>query len=474
MATATSQVASQLQMLTTLLRRMFPHAQFPDGPYERAAAAIQQAGEEDPRRPRSSPRARASSRRAGFADLDADAALALPAGDQRHRVLPDGALQVHHHALRRPRGLGACSATRVRSFDQGGYLGPRLRRPRLAARPARSRRRLDMQRHERQDPRAARSSATDARARPSAIEHDDDDVVVIVGSGAGGGTLANELTPAGRQRAWCWRPAPHLTPDDYVQRRVGRRSTRWPGWTRGPRRARWRVAQDFPNLPAWIVKAVGGTTTHWAGATPRFKDARVQGPDRTYGGIDGANLLDWPITLDDLAPYYDKAETSIGVDPPPRPPAAAGEQQLQGVRQRRRAGRLQRLRHRALRRPTPSPTTAARRSIQDGFNFQGDKHGSKWSTLVARDPAGAWPPATSTCGRTAHAVQITHDAQGRVDAVLYLDADGPAPAGGPGGLRRRQRDRDAAAAAADRAVALHPDGLANSSGQVGPQLHAAH
>ena len=28
----------------------------------------------------------------------------------------------------------------------------------------------------------------------------------------------------------------------------------------------WRVAKDFSNLPAWIVKAVGGSTVHWAGA----------------------------------------------------------------------------------------------------------------------------------------------------------------------------------------------------------------
>ncbi|MFX9089564.1 hypothetical protein ABTN55_20995, partial [Acinetobacter baumannii] len=33
----------------------------------------------------------------------------------------------------------------------------------------------------------------------------------------------------------------------------------------------------------------------------------------TYGAVDGANVLDWPITLTDLAPYYDKAEIKLGV-----------------------------------------------------------------------------------------------------------------------------------------------------------------
>ena len=34
----------------------------------------------------------------------------------------------------------------------------------------------------------------------------------------------------------------------------------------------WRVAKDFSGLPAWIVKAVGGTTVHWAGASLRFQE----------------------------------------------------------------------------------------------------------------------------------------------------------------------------------------------------------
>jgi hypothetical protein len=32
----------------------------------------------------------------------------------------------------------------------------------------------------------------------------------------------------------------------------------------------------------------------------------------TYGDIKGANLLDWPISLKDMEPYYTKAEDAIG------------------------------------------------------------------------------------------------------------------------------------------------------------------
>ena len=74
----------------------------------------------------------------------------------------------------------------------------------------------------------------------------------------------------------------------------------------------WRVAKDFPNLPAWIVKAVGGTTTHWAGASLRFQEHEFH-TLTNYGKLEGANLPDWPITLADLEPYYTKAEDKMGV-----------------------------------------------------------------------------------------------------------------------------------------------------------------
>ncbi len=32
-----------------------------------------------------------------------------------------------------------------------------------------------------------------------------------------------------------------------------------------------------------------------------------------YDGVEGVNALDWPITLADLEPYYDRAEDKMGV-----------------------------------------------------------------------------------------------------------------------------------------------------------------
>ena len=292
---------------------------------------------------------------------------------------------------------------------------------------------------------------------------DDPDVVVIVGSGAGGGTLAHELCRQGI-RTVVLEAGPHLIADDYHQ-------LEWPAFNQmawlDPRTTSgsWRVARDFPNLPAWTVKAVGGSTTHWAGACPRFKEHELRAQETYGGGIDGASLLDWPIGLDELEPYYEKAERKIGVTHRHgRPPLPANNNYKVFANGAERVG------YRGYATgpygTNAEPYDGRPASVQDGFNFQGDKSAAKWSTLVAELPKAA---ATGKLDlrADAHAVQITHDARGRVDGVLYVDADG---------ALRRQRAKAVCVAGnsieSARLLLLssspsHPDGLANSSGHVG-------
>ena len=226
----------------------------------------------------------------------------------------------------------------------------------------------------------------------------------------------------------------------------------------------YRVAHDFPNLPAWIVKAVGGSTTHWSGATPRFRAYEFK--TRTYyGEIEGAHLLDWPITLEDLAPYYDRAEQAIGsTHRHGRPPLPANNNYKVFANGAEKVGYK-------FYATGPYGTNAAPydgrpASIQDGFNFQGDKSTAKWSIAVREIPRAL---ATGRCDLRpeSQAVQITHDARGRANAVLYVDKDGNL---------HRQAARVVCVAGNSietprlllmSASALHPDGLANSSGQVG-------
>jgi choline dehydrogenase-like flavoprotein len=55
------------------------------------------------------------------------------------------------------------------------------------------------------------------------------------------------------------------------------------------------------------VKAVGGTTLHWGGATPRLHESDFA--MRSRYGI----AADWPITYRELEPYYSEAEAELGV-----------------------------------------------------------------------------------------------------------------------------------------------------------------
>ncbi len=138
----------------------------------------------------------------------------------------------------------------------------------------------------------------------------DDSVVVIVGSGAGGGTLGNELAQRGIKTVILEAGDRYEIADFINDEWESFAQLAWKDarTTSGD----WRVARDFPNLPAWIVKAVGGTTTHWAGASLRFEDHEFRTRDH-YGDIPGANLLDWPVTLAELEPWYARAEEKMGV-----------------------------------------------------------------------------------------------------------------------------------------------------------------
>jgi choline dehydrogenase-like flavoprotein len=303
----------------------------------------------------------------------------------------------------------------------------------------------------------------DAPIASQSFSHDDEDVVVVVGSGAGGGTIANELCQQG-VRVVVLEAGPHLTGADYV-------NDEWPAFNQmawlDPRTTSgsWRVARDFPNLPAWTVKAVGGTTTHWAGACPRFRDYEFRAKSEYGGGLDGANLLDWPITRAEMDPYYDKAEIKMGVTHVQgRPPLPANNNYTVFANGADRIGYTEYATGPYATNAEPYDGRPA--SIQDGFNFQGDKHGAKWSTLITELPK-AGKTGNLDLRPNAQAVQITHNGGGRADAVLYLDGDG-----------NLQRQRAKVIVVAGNAIEtarllllsaspLHPDGLGNSSGQVG-------
>jgi choline dehydrogenase-like flavoprotein len=167
-----------------------------------------------------------------------------------------------------------------------------------------------------------------------------DEVVVIIGSGAGGGTLGNELAQKGI---------------DVVILEAGKRheindfeNDEWPMFSKiswldkRTTSGTWRVAKDFPNLPAWIVKAVGGSTVHWAGASLRFQEHEFK-TKTVYGNVAGANLLDWPTQRSGAVLRSRRRQD--GHHRYQRHSSSAGQQQLQSPCGRRQESRLQEIPH---------------------------------------------------------------------------------------------------------------------------------
>jgi choline dehydrogenase-like flavoprotein len=290
----------------------------------------------------------------------------------------------------------------------------------------------------------------------------DDGVVVIVGSGAGGGTLGNELAQKG-VKVVVLEAGPRVEMEEFV-------NNEWESFSqiswldKRTTSGSWRVARDFAGLPAWIVKAVGGSTIHWAGASLRFQEHEFK--TRThYGELAGANLLDWPITLAELEPYYAKAEYKMGVTGTNGIPRLPGNNNYKVLAAGAKALGYKEFHSGNM--AINSQERDNRASCQQiGFCFQGCKSGAKWSTLMAEIPRGE-ATGNLEVRSDAQVIKIEHDASGKVTGVLYGDKAGNV---------MRQKARVVAVAGnsiesprllLNSASSMFPDGLANSSGQMG-------
>jgi choline dehydrogenase-like flavoprotein len=290
----------------------------------------------------------------------------------------------------------------------------------------------------------------------------DENVVVIIGTGAGGGVLANELAQKGVSVVALEAGGRYL-PQDYVNdewESFGQLAWTDPRTTSGD----WRVARDFSGLPAWIVKAVGGTTTHWAGASLRFQDHEWKALS-TYGALEGASLLDWPIEAAEMAPWYDLAEKKLGVTRTNGIAGLPGNNNYLVFEKGAKALGYEEVH--TGRMAINSDWYADRMPCkQTGFCFQGCKWGAKWSAAYTDIPEGEATGNLEVRER-AHVARILHDDAGKVTGVEYFDKDGNL---------QLQRARIVAVAGnsfesprllLNSASAMFPDGLANSSGQVG-------
>ena len=230
------------------------------------------------------------------------------------------------------------------------------------------------------------------RRTVSRFPADDSDVVVVIGSGAGGGTLANELCQRGANVVLL-EAGPHHQPEDFV-------NDEWAAFNQlawldeRTTSGSWRIADDFPNLPAWTCKTVGGTTVHWAGCCPRFKEyefrirLRRTGPSTAPTCSTGRSA--WPTS----SPTTTRPRTgSASRRTNGIPPLPANNNYKVFANGAKRVG------YKASHGPdgaTRCRATVGRRRSRTASTSRATSS-AEWSTLAAEIPK-AERPASSTCG----------------------------------------------------------------------------
>lgn len=145
--------------------------------------------------------------------------------------------------------------------------------------------------------------------------------ICIVGSGAGAGPIAYTLSKAGHSivvlEKGPWFKTKDFTKDEIV---AVRRNVYTPNLQDEP-----QVLETKNKDGEWIAKSnadsgnnfwngncVGGSSNFMSGYFHRMKpkDFRLAS---AYGKIEGANIVDWPISYEDLEPFYAKVEKVVGV-----------------------------------------------------------------------------------------------------------------------------------------------------------------
>jgi len=156
------------------------------------------------------------------------------------------------------------------------------------------------------------------RARPQAREEHD---VIVVGSGAGGGMASYVLAchgvrvlllEAGRDYDPVSETPMFQTPAQAPLRGAGTSDKPF-GFYDATVDGGWRVpgepytSAEDTNFMWWRARMLGGRTNHWGRISLRMGPYDFEPRSRDGLGFD------WPITYEDLAPWYDKTEALIGV-----------------------------------------------------------------------------------------------------------------------------------------------------------------
>jgi len=290
--------------------------------------------------------------------------------------------------------------------------------------------------------------------------------VCIIGIGACGGVAARELTDAGFSVVGL-EAGPRYDPGvDFENDEAEMLKLLWSGA---------RVTSGQNPINPWSGTGVGGGTLVWCGVTPRF-----HANDFRTASVEGIGV-DWPLTYEELAPYYDRVEVDFGVageagenpweaprGPFPMPPLPFSYQAQVLARGVKKLGGH----------PLHGPLAIASVPYQGreacngcGFCMQGCRSAAKSTTLFTHVPQAEAHGARILPESTAF--RIEYDARrNRVTGVSYFD-----PKGNAHQVQARVVVVTAHAVETPRLLLLSanstfPEGLANSSGLVGKNFMA--
>lgn len=295
--------------------------------------------------------------------------------------------------------------------------------------------------------------------------------ICIVGAGAAGGVLAYELSKAGFKVVVIdagpfWNPQTDFASDELSMQSLAWSDTRLVAGNNPPKMGHNNSG-----------RGVGGGTVHFTGVFLRFHES-----DFRVKSLDGV-AADWPITYQDLEPYYDKIEHDIAVSGPKhfpwgpfqgpypypeREPISANSQIF-------REG-CEKLGLRSAVAPLAilsAPFEGRPPCINRGFCNQGCLPNAKFSTLIHHIPKaiGYGAEILSDCMVT----QVLVDKNGKATGVTFVYE----------GKEYSQKAKlvilanfciETPRLLLNSACSKFPDGLANSSGLVGKALmtHSGH